>query len=503
MFCTKCGSKVENDATFCSNCGNVITRSETTENQTNNKPKKSRNKMALIVSVCVVALILVVSVVMVIAKKTDNVTRIIKAYENTMNAENYDVNVTSASFGLGTPYVYEVFGKGELKDVYIATFECDSDDWLDCIDEEYLWRGIHGDVYYNKHDFQDGAEGWCAYDEYQWIAERDVASLWNQELGDDIGLSYDEAYDLAVDVVLDYIKNQDASAIENMKIEDDIYSMSLDINDFAEDTEYHDTVERIISMINESNDIVAENLEIKVILDGKYLKSISTAVDFDNKKEMTIFSLEFANVNELTKESSVAYKLFNTDEYIDPTASMSEEEKNAYVVKSEVLPAYENYANDYVSDYSFSFIYLDDEIPELVLHGDCEAAGNIICTYYNGSVVELNTQRLNFDYLEKQRLLCNSTGNMGYYFDNIFNLKDGEFTNVASGEYREAYDDNGNIVTDANGIIVFSYFWNGQQVTADEYDELLAQAFNKESTTSVYDLEFYSSVVEAYDNIVL
>lgn len=245
------------------------------------------------------------------------------------------------------------------------------------------------------------------------------------------------------------------------------------------------------------------------------LDSLSETEPYKTIRDKWIDSLSFEdNVITLTCDDESQYQFqielnetgdkISKIEYIDPMASMSEEEKLAYVVKTEILPAYKNYANNYVDNYSFSFIYLDDdEIPELVLQGDSEAAGNIICTYYNGSVVEMYTSRLNFDYLEKQGLLCNSDGNMGYYYDNVYNLKDGQFTKIAEGNYGEAYDADGNLVTDENGNIAFEYSWNSQQVTADEYDELLELVFNEEGAISVYDLEFYSSVADAYNSIVV
>lgn len=245
------------------------------------------------------------------------------------------------------------------------------------------------------------------------------------------------------------------------------------------------------------------------------LDSLSETEPYNTIRDKGIDSLSFEdNVITLTCYDKSQYQFqieFNETgdkiskiEYIDPMASMSEEEKLAYVVKTEILPAYENYANNYVDNYSFSFIYLDDdEIPELVLRGDSEAAGNIICTYHNGSVVEMYTSRLYFDYLEKQGLLCNSDGNMGYYYDNVYNLKDGQFTKIAEGNYGEAYDADGNLVTDENGNLAFEYSWNSQQVTADKYDELLELVFNEEGATSVHDLEFYSSVADAYNSIVV
>lgn len=159
------------------------------------------------------------------------------------------------------------------------------------------------------------------------------------------------------------------------------------------------------------------------------------------------------------------------------------------------LSAYMDYVengNFDSDDYSgYSFIYLDnDEIPELVIHGNYEAAGNIICSYYNGLISELYTARLMFSFLEKQGLLCSSDGNMGYYYDIVYSLENGEFTKIGDGSWNET-------VVDEN--ISFEYFWNGEQLTADEYHNALAQIYNEENAIS--SLGIYSSISEAYENI--
>lgn len=67
---------------------------------------------------------------------------------------------------------------------------------------------------------------------------------------------------------------------------------------------------------------------------------------------------------------------------------------------------------------TFSLIYVDeDEIPELVINAGYEAGGCRILTWHEEILDMLQTNRLNFTYVEKENLLCNSDGNMGYYYD--------------------------------------------------------------------------------------
>ena len=84
--------------------------------------------------------------------------------------------------------------------------------------------------------------------------------------------------------------------------------------------------------------------------------------------------------------------------------------------------AYSNYlemmggkGEELLYDVTFSLIYVDDdEIPELVCDSGVEAGGCQILTYHDGKIDILQTNRLYFDYLERDGLLCNSEGNMGY-----------------------------------------------------------------------------------------
>ena len=170
-----------------------------------------------------------------------------------------------------------------------------------------------------------------------------------------------------------------------------------------------------------------------------------------------------------------------------------------------ILPAYEKYVEENfwrVDSRPYSFIFLnDDEIPELVVEGDCHAAGNLICTYINDSVVSMRTGRLNFNFLEKQNLLCNSDGNTGHYYDVIYFIQNGEFVCLAEGMWQEARDEEGKRFFEENGFFDYDYYWNGQMVSCEEYDNLLKQIYDTEKAVDKYDFIFYSSIQEAYENI--
>ena len=157
--------------------------------------------------------------------------------------------------------------------------------------------------------------------------------------------------------------------------------------------------------------------------------------------------------------------------------------------------------------YGCELIYLDnDNLPELVIYGVYEAAGNIILTYDGSQVHDLYLGRLYFDYMERMNRLCNSGGHMGYYFDIVYCIVDGMMTCIGEGSYQEVYDDQYNIVTDEEGDLVYQYSWNGQEVTYDEYMQALNKVYPQEQYTVTqppYSPYFstdgaYTSVYDAY-----
>lgn len=128
--------------------------------------------------------------------------------------------------------------------------------------------------------------------------------------------------------------------------------------------------------------------------------------------------------------------------------------------------------------YGCDLIYLDnDDIPEVVICGMYEAACNIILTYDGTQVHETFLDRLDFSYMERRNLLCNSDGHMGFYYDGVYSIVDGVLTEIAAGRYHYKYDDQGYFVTDEDGNEILEYAWNGEAVTEAQYLEELENAY--------------------------
>ena len=113
-------------------------------------------------------------------------------------------------------------------------------------------------------------------------------------------------------------------------------------------------------------------------------------------------------------------------------------------LKNGVTELIGDYDTNWRDEWSFGFIYLnDDDIPELVVSSGYEAAGNIILTIINGEVKYMNTARLAFYYEEKGNLLVNSEGHMGYYYDYVYSISDTGFKLECEGEYEDEYGPDG------------------------------------------------------------
>ena len=121
---------------------------------------------------------------------------------------------------------------------------------------------------------------------------------------------------------------------------------------------------------------------------------------------------------------------------------------------------------------TYSLIYVDDDdIPELVVDTGIEAGGCQLLTFYDGEIDELQTARLLFYYIEKQNLIDDTGGHMGYYYDYIYSIEDGKWIYLTGGEWTELMGDDD---------WVYQYEWDGEEVKEAVYEEKLNAVFNNE-----------------------
>ena len=126
----------------------------------------------------------------------------------------------------------------------------------------------------------------------------------------------------------------------------------------------------------------------------------------------------------------------------------------------------------------YALIYLDDdEIPELVEIGTCEAAGCRVVHYHDGAAYEAQLSRLNFTYIEKSGLLCNSDGHMDFYYDIVYSLEDGILAPIATGLWGWL-DESVYGQFDESENPLYVYEWNGVRMEQAEYENELNSVYD-------------------------
>ena len=147
--------------------------------------------------------------------------------------------------------------------------------------------------------------------------------------------------------------------------------------------------------------------------------------------------------------------------------------QEAYVEYAEELEAeYQNdkWLNDI--DITYSLIYVDeDDIPELVIYAGFSMYH--ILTFHDGEIDELKTDRATACYMERQNLLDDDNGAMGFYHDYIYSIENGKWVYVTGGEYSDKYDD-------MHGAYDFTYRWEGEEVPEAVYKQKLEEVFDTE-----------------------
>ena len=138
--------------------------------------------------------------------------------------------------------------------------------------------------------------------------------------------------------------------------------------------------------------------------------------------------------------------------------------------------AYRNYllADDEAGSMTYALLYIDNnDVPELAIHSGAEAGGCRILTHHSGRLDVLQTSRLHFTYVERGGLLNNNDGHMGYYYDNVYAIKDGFWRLAAYGEYHG----DGQWDEAQQRYVCDTYFFNGKQTTQAGYAQALAQVY--------------------------
>lgn len=187
----------------------------------------------------------------------------------------------------------------------------------------------------------------------------------------------------------------------------------------------------------------------------------------------------------------------------DPEGDSGEGE-NGNGAETDYRAAYLSYLEEfeYADECTYSLIYVDDDdIPELVIDNGYEAAGCIVLTFHDGVMDAWQSSRLNFTYIERGNLICNSDGHMGYYYDFVYTIQDGKWEYVDGGVYGDPPD---GPQFDENEDYIYVYRWGEEEeeVSEEEYETRLNEVYPLEQQKhpeKYYILKEMRSVLETGD----
>ncbi len=124
----------------------------------------------------------------------------------------------------------------------------------------------------------------------------------------------------------------------------------------------------------------------------------------------------------------------------------------------------------------YALVYIDgDEIPELYLSGDCEATGDTVYSYKNGTVIEQRLGRTHGgSYIKYSGRLMNQNGNMGCCYTNAYTLTDAGFNLIFSADMIERV-----VQLENNEYkLTYEYSIEGIPVSETEHNAAIADVFD-------------------------
>ena len=151
-------------------------------------------------------------------------------------------------------------------------------------------------------------------------------------------------------------------------------------------------------------------------------------------------------------------------------------EQNRHLTKEEWQAAYKDWVGKWSDDTRFELFDMNgDDVPEIVRVGSCMADGATVATCTPDGIREEEIYRIGMWYIPGSNVLDNNDGNMGVFYDRVFEIKDGKWVQIGDGEY--GMEDNTNPEYDENGDYVFRYKWDGKEVTKKKYEKKLKKLF--------------------------
>ncbi len=176
---------------------------------------------------------------------------------------------------------------------------------------------------------------------------------------------------------------------------------------------------------------------------------------------------------------------------LEDTDTVSQAEDTEW--KIGYLDFIETREREYEYDYRYALAYVDaDGIPELYAMGTCEAEGDIVCSYKNGSlIIQPLLRTCGGRYIENGGIIINHNGAMGYYYDNVYKLDENGFSQILDATHTERY-----VPLENDEIeIIEEYLIDGKAVTKEEYYAVVNDTVDPSQTVS------FSESAVSYDVI--
>ncbi len=126
-----------------------------------------------------------------------------------------------------------------------------------------------------------------------------------------------------------------------------------------------------------------------------------------------------------------------------------------------------------------------DDIPELYINSGSTAGGAWICSYYDDMVISTKIWNYGFSYIEGKNLFMDFGGHMDWYHNIIYSIENGEFVIRGAGSFGAA--DNSKLQYDADGNLIYEYYWNKARIPSEkEYQELLHAVYDEQKASNPY-----------------
>ncbi|MCD7820227.1 MAG: hypothetical protein LUH07_14465 [Lachnospiraceae bacterium] len=283
---------------------------------------------------------------------------------------------------------------------------------------------------------------------------------------------YPELYEAAEGMLNDReaYKDQQADGIGNTVVSDSIHIFRNGLSDEV----FVITATALTGLT--ADDEVRLSFGVRLSEDSAYGMEIVDEIEVTNdgmQERLTAFVQYIVSANE-----SARFLRQTSDERDNDCAFCSH-----YIMENE----------EYRQALGYQLIYMDDDdYPELIISEQSEAGGFRILHYDNGTVYATQSNRLYYSYIPNGNLLLNAEGNMGLYTDDVYSIVDGQVTLIATG-YRGLWAmQDGEIEWSGNNLDEDHYFWEGEELSEEEYAAVLEAVYPSEKAVECNDIPYYS-----------